>query len=640
MLGMVSMPNGTVGVEGAGVITSIDKSDEKFSFGDRVFGWVGSNFCSYAVNKIQSMLHATNGMSFEEVSTIYTARHTADFASGPYSSYMTHGHTVLVHTATGSVGIAAVTIAQLRNATIMATAGAHRKRAWLRDQGVQMVSNSRNAEQFLQDLSIWLGSNNQAIDIVLNALSNDFITMSFNHMRPGGTFTELGKRAIWPLELASSCRSDVSYLPMDETVVEPHLHHTLLSLEKHAQLNRDATIPMMVFSSEDCSAAFQYLRMASHIGKVVISMSASMHVQAKHPEVHVELTEFVSSLQQSDPSQVEEATLTLILQSVAEVVADCNIGRHDPLMESGVDSLAATELTHCLQQQLGTAAKLPSTLVFDYPSCSAIALYVSQQIDISNTATDITTNTAVKVQPIMESVHRETSAAVAVTGIFCLAPGTVQTPGSHWWHMLSCAKDEIQLIPATRFDVQVLDSEASRCGHFVEAVELFDSVFFRMSATEVRNTDPTHRLLLEVAFGGFTAAGYTRGALEGAATGVFVGPSVGDWEMLKRDLGQAVSIYSVHGSDAAATAGRVAYLFGLKGPCFSLSTMCSSSLVALDAAHTSTKLRQCNSALAVGVNLTLHHSGWRAVGALSALAPNGCCKTFDGSANGYVLPCL
>ena len=99
--------------------------------------------------------------------------------------------------------------------------------------------------------------------------------------------------------------------------------------------------------------------------------------------------------------------------------------------------------------------------------------------------------------------------------------------------------------------------------------------------------------------------------------------------------GSPVTVYSAHGSGSSAAAGRVSYLFGLKGPCFSVNTACSSSLVALDAGLANLRLHRCECALVGAVQLQLEPGSWVAMGALNALAPDGQCKTFDSRADGY-----
>ncbi len=114
-------------------------------------------------------------------------------------------------------------------------------------------------------------------------------------------------------------------------------------------------------------------------------------------------------------------------------------------------------------------------------------------------------------------------------------------------------------------------------------------------------------MLFEAAFGAIVQAGHIWGSLLGTATGMFLGiANVADWGQPQRDTGAKPGAFGAHGSDGGAAAGRAPYLFGLKGPCFSVNTDCSSSLVALDAAYQNLRLHTCDRTLVAGVCLHLH----------------------------------
>jgi epothilone polyketide synthase D len=101
------------------------------------------------------------------------------------------GERVLIHAATGGVGLAAVQWAQHVGAEIYATAGSAEKRALLEQMGVRFVSDSRS-DRFVDDVRTW--TNGAGVDVVLNSLSGDLIAKGFGLLRPYGRFVELGKR--------------------------------------------------------------------------------------------------------------------------------------------------------------------------------------------------------------------------------------------------------------------------------------------------------------------------------------------------------------------------------------------------------------------------------------------------------------
>jgi acyl transferase domain-containing protein len=80
---------------------------------------------------------------------------------------------------------------------------------------------------------------------------------------------------------------------------------------------------------------------------------------------------------------------------------------------------------------------------------------------------------------------------------------------------------------------------------------------------------------------------------------------------------------------------RVSYEFDLKGPSFTIKSACSSSLVALHQAVRAIQAGDCNSAIVAGTNLIFSPDFFVGMAAGGVLSPDGSCKTFDASANGY-----
>ena len=70
----------------------------------------------------------------------------------------------------------------------------------------------------------------------------------------------------------------------------------------------------------------------------------------------------------------------IVILKVHEVVAT-TVGADDELMESGVDSLAATELVNSIQYELGSTMKLPSTLIFEHPTITQISNFVASRLE-------------------------------------------------------------------------------------------------------------------------------------------------------------------------------------------------------------------------------------------------------------------
>ena len=129
--------------------------------------------------------------------------------------------------------------------------------------------------------------------------------------------------------------------------------------------------------------------------------------------------------------------------------------------------------------------------------------------------------------------------------------------------------------------------------------------------------------------------GYKISALAGKQIGVFVGVQFNDYQML---LGkeQGLKAQVATGNSHSMIPNRVSYLFDFRGPSESIDTACSSSLIAVHRAVKSIQNEECEMAIAGGVSLLLSPFTLINASQLGILSPDGKCKTFDNSANGYV----
>ena len=232
---------------------------------------------------------------------------------------------------------------------------------------------------------------------------------------------------------------------------------------------------------------------------------------------------------------------------------------------------------------------------------------------------------------------------VAIIGIGLRVPGASDLES--FWTLLRDGVDATSDVPNGRWDVDAFfdpDPDApgkiyTKRGGFIADVDKFDAEFFGVSPREAKSMDPQHRLLLEVAWEAIEHAGIAPRELAGSRTGVFVGVTVADYMQMIVGSGdrRLLDAYAHHGNVFNAAAGRLSYVLGLHGPSMAIDTACSSSLVAIHVASQSLRSRDCDVALAGGVNLVLSPLCSVRLARGRMLAPDGRCKTFDASADGY-----
>ncbi len=231
---------------------------------------------------------------------------------------------------------------------------------------------------------------------------------------------------------------------------------------------------------------------------------------------------------------------------------------------------------------------------------------------------------------------------IAIIGIGCRLPGGSNNP-KQFWELLSNGVDAVQEIPDVRWEKDAYyDSDPetpgkmyTRCGGFIPEVDKFDPKFFNISPREALTIDPQHRLLLEVSWEAFESAGIIPQRLDSTPVGVFVGITLNEYDkIIQQAAARNLEHYGVTGVLLNVAAGRISYTFGLTGPCMSIDTACSSSLVAIHQACQSLRLKECQMALAGGVNLILLPESMIITSKAKMLSVDGRCKTFDATADG------
>jgi polyketide synthase 5 len=225
----------------------------------------------------------------------------------------------------------------------------------------------------------------------------------------------------------------------------------------------------------------------------------------------------------------------------------------------------------------------------------------------------------------------------------CRLPGSIDSPNLLWEALLR-GDDLITEIPPDRWDAdEYYDPEpgvpgrsVSRWGAFIDDVGGFDSEFFGINEREATAIDPQHRLLMETSFEAVEHAGLTPTAIAKSLTGVFVGLTHGDYQLLAADARSVEGPYGFTGTSFSMASGRVAYALGVHGPAMTLDSACSSGLLAVHMACRSLHDGESDLALAGGATVLLDPRKFSSGSAQGMLSPTGRCHAFDAAADGFV----
>jgi len=262
-----------LGDECSGRVVAVGSKIKHLAIGDQVIANGAGCFASHLTVAAQFVVRKPARLTFEQAATIPVAYMTAWYALHDLGRIQ-RGERVLIHAATGGVGMAAIQIAQLAGAEIFATAGSEEKRKYLRKLGIRRVMDSRSTAFAAEIRKLTRGA---GVDLVLNSLAGDAIEKSISVLAPGGRFLEIGKRDVYANSQIGlrPFRNNLSLFVIDmgwvmagqpETVQS--LLQTILKLVRQGKLN---PLPHQTFPITNAVDAFRLMAQARHIGKIVLS---------------------------------------------------------------------------------------------------------------------------------------------------------------------------------------------------------------------------------------------------------------------------------------------------------------------------------------------------------------------------------
>ncbi len=263
-----------IGMECAGTVIRVG-ANSGFLIGDRVVALVRDGFRSHAVVSEAFAVKIPDHLGWDvagiSMAYLVAYRGLVDLA------HLQEGERVLIHHATGGVGLAAVAIAKWIGAEIFATAGSVEKREYLRQLGVNHVYSSRDLDFGEQ---IREATQHEGIDVVIGAQSGQAVHVSLNALRGGGRYVEIGKKDIADdnsLPLRAFSRNLIfAALDIDRLMKsQPGLiQRTLQAVFAKLADGSFSLGPTRTFAAAEVGDAFREMAANRHIGKMLVDFSS------------------------------------------------------------------------------------------------------------------------------------------------------------------------------------------------------------------------------------------------------------------------------------------------------------------------------------------------------------------------------
>jgi len=264
------------GLECAGYVVAVGPGVDNLTVGQEVIAFAPGSLGSHVTTVAEFVVPKPANLSFAEAASIPVAFTTVYYALNKLVR-LGNDERILIHTAAGGTGLAAIQMARVLQAEIFATTGSEEKRVYLHSIGIEHIMDSRSLS-FADDVMDKTGG--QGVDVVLNTLTGDARTRSLELLAPYGRFVELSKRDIYLNTQMPPLRRSVSFASVDLPGMAQERPALLGSLLREvAQLFEMGVfhpLPLRVFPANDARAAFQFMASAKHIGKVAIDMSDPM----------------------------------------------------------------------------------------------------------------------------------------------------------------------------------------------------------------------------------------------------------------------------------------------------------------------------------------------------------------------------
>lgn len=354
----------------------------------------------------------------------------------------------------------------------------------------------------------------------------------------------------------------------------------------------------------------------------------------------------------SAPAVSGEASVDYVINKIKFIFTDLlkisedEFDVDEELREYGIESYLQVKIVDAINEIFSINCMATVFFELKQQTIMGLAEYIIENYNISapvesdSVILNNLTETQGEISAADVDIHIEAEAYekdddVAVIGIDIKAPDSDDI--FEFWKKLLNNEDCISDMPNNMVAESTNGSNVIKRGGFVKDIEMFDHDLFRISNREAIYMDPQQRLTLESVYRLFEDAGYRISDFSESNTGVFIAAATHDYiDLLHKYYPDSYEAHFSTGTSNSMIANRVSFVYNFHGPSEVVDTACSGSLVSIHRAVQAIKSKECDIAVAGGVNLNLSVSTFDIFQKAGMLSKDGKCKTLSNTADGYV----
>lgn len=276
LIALGRIPGNSFGFECSGTISRLGCGVSSLSIGERVCVGANGTYATYTRCKASDVIRIPDSMSFAEAAALPVVFTTAWYAL-VHVARIQKGESILVHSAAGGTGQAAIQIAKLFEVEVFATVGNEEKRTLIETLYDIPRVNIFDSRDFSFSKGIRRITSGKGVDVVLNSLSGDLLVESWQCLAPLGRFIEIGKKDILtnnhlpmlPFSRSTSFHAvDLNEIRHSRPMLLQTLQNEISDLLVEGKISPPQ--PMHTYQPGDIEIAFRYLQSGKNTGKTVV----------------------------------------------------------------------------------------------------------------------------------------------------------------------------------------------------------------------------------------------------------------------------------------------------------------------------------------------------------------------------------